>query len=82
MVSLALTIVNNVWNLVIYRLRSADDIMGSEPIEQITNEHGELVDVQAQDSNQKMKRIMSLPRTWFVAAFLLAYVGLVSTIVR
>lgn len=80
LVSLGLTIVNNVWCILVYRFRTADQVLGPEPVEQVKNAEGEFEDLAEQTSGAKMKRIMSLPRTWAVAAHLLAYVGLEVTI--
>lgn len=79
-VSLALTIVNNVWCVLVYRFRTADQVLGPEPVEQVKNESGEYEALAEQTSGEKMKRIMKLPRTWFIACHLLAYVGLEVTI--
>jgi len=79
-VSLALTIVNNVWCVLVYRFRTADEVLGPEPVEQVKNESGEYEALAEQTSGEKMKRIMKLPRTWAIACHLLAYVGLEVTI--
>jgi hypothetical protein len=80
LVSLGLTLINNVWCILVYRFRTADQVLGPEPPEQVKNEHGEFEAMAEQTSGEKMKRIMSLPRTWAVALHLLAYVGLEVTI--
>lgn len=80
LVSLALTIVNNVWCVLVYRFRTADQVLGPEPPEQVQNASGEYEEMAEQSSGDKMKRIMKLKPTWAIACHLLAYVGLEVTI--
>jgi hypothetical protein len=64
----------------VYRFRTADQVLGPEPPEQVQNASGEYEEMAEQSSGDKMKRIMKLKPTWAIACHLLAYVGLEVTI--